>query len=84
MDAGTTDERLNVARARLRLALESGLVPEWLTQSAQHFLIDLDCALSGGLSDSRARMLLAQVDALIKVVGDPGTPSGGRGDADSY
>ena len=75
-------ERLIDARARLQSASESGLVPEWLSQTAQQCLIDLDCALSGGLSPSQARMLLAQVDALITTVGDPNRPRGRR-DADS-
>jgi len=73
---------LVTARARLRSAIEHSLIPEWLAQSAQRSLIDLDCALSGGLSDSRARMLLAQVDALISVV-EPAAPKRGPGDADS-
>lgn len=83
MDTATTHERLVSARARLRSAIEHSLVPEWLTQAAQQCLIDLDCALSGGLSDSRARMLLAQVDALASVVGEPAEPKRGPGDADS-
>jgi hypothetical protein len=59
------------------------LVPDWLTQTAHQCLIDLDCALSGGLSNPQARILLAQVDALISVVGMPKS-STGTGDADSH
>ena len=75
-------ERLIDARAELRSAVESGLVPVWLVQTAQQCLIDLDCALSDGLSPSQARMLLAQVEALISVVGDP-SQRRVRRDADS-
>lgn len=71
------------ARDRLRDALEHSLVSIWLTQTAQRCLIDLDLALSGGLSDSQARMLLAQVDALISVAGEAPPTNGGAGDADS-
>lgn len=70
------DERLINARARLRWAVEQSLVPDSLMQTAQQCLIDLDCALSGGLSDSRTRMLFAQVDALISTVGDARTAKG--------
>ena len=82
MDTATTHERLVSARARLRSAIEHSLVPEWLAQPARQCLIDLDCALSGGLSDSQARMLLAQVDALASVVGEA-IAKRGPGDADS-
>jgi hypothetical protein len=82
VDTATTQERLQSARERLRFAMKSSWVPEWLAHSAQQCLIDLDCALEGGLSESRARMLLAQVDALISVV-DPGASNSGRGNADS-
>jgi hypothetical protein len=75
-------ERLINARAQLRSAVETGLVPVWLSQTAQQCLIDLDCALSDGLSPTKARMVLAQVDAFISVVGDP-RRSRARGDADS-
>src|SRR5207302_971522 len=78
----TTDERIATARARLRAALQLGLVPDWLVQAAQQSLIDLDCALAGGLSDAQSRMLLAQVDALITVVGAP-SGSTDSGDADA-
>jgi hypothetical protein len=78
-----TDERIVTARARLRAALEHCLVPDWLAQAAQQCLIDLDCAMAGGLSDSQARMLLAQVDALISVVGGP-NGSTDTGDADAH
>jgi hypothetical protein len=77
------DERLVNARDRLRAAVEHSLVPIWLTQTARRCLIDLDLALSGGLSDSQARMLLAQVDALISVAGEAGLPKRGARDADS-
>jgi hypothetical protein len=82
VDTVTTHERLVTARGRLRSAIEHSLVPEWLAQAAQQCLIDLDCALSGGLSDSQARMLLAQVDALISVV-EPVVAGRRPGDADS-
>jgi hypothetical protein len=82
VDTGT-DERITTARARLRDALEHGLVPDWLAQAAHQCLIDLDCALSGGLSHSQTRMLLAQVDALISVVSTP-NGSTSDGDADSH
>jgi hypothetical protein len=83
VDTATTNERLITARARLASAIEHSLVvPGWLAQPAQQCLIDLDCALSGGLSDSRARMLLAQVDALISVV-EPAAAKGRRDDAGS-
>lgn len=68
----TIHERLINARARLRLAVENSMVPDWLVQTAHQCLIDLDCALSEGLSPSQMRMLLAQVDALITAVEDPG------------
>lgn len=79
MDA-ETHERLIAARAALQSAIEHSLVPEWLLQPAQRCLIDLDCALAGGLSESQSRMLLAQVDALVSVVGDPGPAKGGPRD----
>ena len=75
-------ERLINARTRLRSVVENGLVPVWLQQTAQQCLIDLDCALSDGMSSTQARLLLAQVDALISVVGDPTRPRIRR-DADS-
>ena len=75
-------ERLINAREQLQSAVENGLVPTSLSQTAQQCRIDLDCALAGGLSSSQARMLLAQVDALISVVGEP-TRSRIRRDADS-
>jgi hypothetical protein len=71
-------ERLINARDRLRLAVGNSLVPDWLVQTAQQCLIDLDCALSDGLSGSQMRMLLAQVDALVSAVDDPGRPPNGR------
>jgi hypothetical protein len=82
VDTATTHERLLTARAQLLSALEHALVPEWLAQPARQCLIDLDCALAGGLSDSQARMLLAQVDALISVV-EPAVARRRSGDADS-
>ncbi len=75
-------QRLTNARARLRSAVDSGLVPVWLSQTAQRCLIDLDCALGDGMSSTRARMLLAQIDALTSVVGELNRPRS-RGDADS-
>jgi hypothetical protein len=82
VDAATTHEPLIAARARLASAIEHSLVPLWLAQPAQQCLIDLDCALSGGLSDSQARMLLAQADALISVV-EPAESKRRRDDAGS-
>jgi hypothetical protein len=79
----TIPERLMAARAQLRVAIENSLVPLSLTQTAQRCLIDLDFALSGGMSDPQARMLLAQVAALVSVIGDPGTSNRGGHDADS-
>ena len=75
-------ERLIDARTQLRSAAESGLVPVWLAQTAQQCLIDLDCALSDGMSSTRARMLLAQVEALTSVMADANRPRIRR-DADS-
>ena len=77
-----THERLIDAHGRLRAAVESGLVPVWLAPTAQQCLVDLDCALGDGMSSTRARMLLAQVDALITVAADPNRPRTRR-DADS-
>lgn len=71
-------ERLINARERLRAAVDHSLVPAWLAQTAQQCLIDLDCALSDDLSPSKARIVLAQIDALISVVGEPGRSPGGR------
>ena len=77
MDAAIHD-RLENARSRLLSAVEGSVVPPWLAQTAQQCLIDLDCALSDGMSDSRARMLLAQIDALMSVVGDACRPPAKR------
>ncbi|MDB4969314.1 MAG: hypothetical protein JWN44_5003 [Myxococcales bacterium] len=82
MDAALHERLLN-ARARLSAALEHSRVPEWLAQTAQRCLIDLDGLSSGGLSAGKARMLLAQIDALITVADESGLPTRGRADADS-
>jgi hypothetical protein len=76
-------ERLIDARSRLRSALQSGVVPASLAQTAQQCLIDLDCALSDALSSTRTRMLLAQIDALVSVACDGAPPRTSR-DADSH
>ncbi len=80
---GEIHDRLVAARARLQSAIEHALIPDWLAMPAQRCLIDLDCALASGLSAPQARMLLAQVDALVSVVSDPGGSAGGKGDVDA-
>lgn len=77
-------DRLVSARARLQTAIENGLIPEWLAMPAQRCLIDLDCALASDFSPPQARMLIAQVDALVSVVSEPAAPlKRGKGDADA-
>lgn len=65
-------ERLVSARARLRSAIEESSFPSWFVETAQRCLVDLDCALVGGMSETKSRMLLAQIDALITAAGESG------------
>ncbi|MCU1278405.1 MAG: hypothetical protein JWM53_1951 [bacterium] len=60
-------ERLTSAAERLRTAVRGVRLPEWIALEARRCVIDVDCALSSGITRGRALMLLSQTEALLTV-----------------